>query len=129
MAQTESLDDVLQKGLSKSLLLFLKLVDPERKFGFDAHLVEAWNQLTLVDQRKLYLYILYRKWRGLDVYGEPYYIIKNCHPVPFNWNGQQGINSLIKQNKMVIAKYNGSFGSYTRDEATLYQMTDVKPLN
>ena len=129
MAQTESLDDVLQKGLSKSLLLFLKLVDPERKFGFDAHLVEAWNQLTLVDQRKLYLYILYRKWRGLDVYGEPYYIIKNCHPVPFNWNGQPGINSLIKQNKMVIAKYNGSFGSYTRDEATLYQMTDVKPLN
>ena len=129
MAQTESLDDVLQKGLSKSLLLFLKLVDPERKFGFDAHLVEAWNQLTLVDQRKLYLYILYRKWRGLDFYGEPYYIIKNCHPVPFNWNGQQGINSLIKQNKMVIAKYNGSFGSYTRDEATLYQMTDVKPLN
>ena len=125
----ETLTEVVEKRFSDSLAAFLKLVDPERKFPIDLELSKAWSRLSLSDQRKLYLYILYRKWRGLDVYGEPYYIIKNCHPVPFNWNGQQGINSLIKQNKMVIAKYNGSFGSYTRDEATLYQMTDVKPLN
>ena len=125
----ETLTEVVEKRFSDSLAAFLKLVDPERKFPIDLELSKAWSRLSLSDQRKLYLYILYRKWRGLDVYGEPYYIIKNCHPVPFNWNGQQGINSLIKQNKMVIAKYNGSFGSYTRDEATLYRMTDVKPLN
>ena len=65
----------------------------------------------------------------MDVYGEPYFIIKNCHPVPFNWNGQPGINTLVKENKLVIAKYNGSFGSYTRDEAALYEMTDLKPFN
>ena len=125
----ESIDDVVQKKMSKSLYKFKGLVDPESKFGFDTPLIEAWNALSLNDQRKLYLYILYRKWRGIDIYGEPYYIIKNCHPVPFNWNGHNGVNTLVKENKVVIAKYNGSYGTYTRDEATLYEMTDVKSLN
>ena len=102
MANSESLDEVITKRLSKSLLCFMKLVDPERKFVFDPHLVEAWNRLTLNDQRKLYLYLLYRKWRGLDIFGEPYFVIKNCHPVPFNWNGQYGANSLVKDNKVII---------------------------
>ena len=123
----ESIDDVIQKKMSKSLLSLMRLVDPERKFGFDTPLIVAWNGLSLVDQRKLYLYLLYRKWRGLDIYGEPYYIIHNCHPVPFNWNGVPGINTLVKQGKVVIAKHNGSFGIYTRDEAKLYNMTDIEP--
>ena len=125
----ESIDDVIQKKMSKSLLSFMKLVDPERKFGFESPLIEAWNSLSLIEQQRLYLYLLYRKWRGLDIYGEPYYIITNCHPAPFNWNGVAGINTLMKQNKLVIAKHNGTYGSYTRDEAFVWQMTDVKPLN
>jgi len=125
----ETIDDVIQKKMSKSLYKFKGLVDPGNKFGFDTPLIEAWNGLSLDDQRKLYLYLLYRKWRGIDIYGEPYYIIMNCHPVPFNWNGVPGINTLMKQGKMVIAKYNGSYGSYTRDEAMVYNMTDIKPLN
>ena len=125
----ESIDDVIQKKMSKSLLSFMKLVDPERKFGFESPLIEAWNSLSLIEQQRLYLYLLYRKWRGLDIYGEPYYIITNCHPAPFNWNGVAGINTLMKQNKLVIAKHNGSYGTYTRDEAKVWQMTDVKPLN
>lgn len=125
----ETLNDIVTKRFSKSLVEFLKLVDPERKYKVDAALANVWDRLSINDQRKLYLYILYRKWRGLDVYGEPYAIVMNCHPVPFNWNGSNGINSLIKSKKMVIAKYNGSFGSYTLDEAKLYEMTDVKPLN
>lgn len=125
----ETISDVIDKKMSKSLLPFIKLVDPLRKYGFNAEMVEAWNALTLVEQRKLYLYLLYRRWRGIDIYGEPYFIIKNCHPVPFNWNGNIGINSLMKDGKLVIAKHNGSFGTYTRDEAALYQMTDIKPLN
>ena len=128
MAQ-ETLDDVLKKKAGKSLLHFMKLVDPEMKYGFNTPLIEAWNQLSLTEQRKLYLYLLYRKWRGMDIFGEPYYIIYNCHPVPFNWNGQNGINRMMKESSMVIAKYQGAFGTYTLDEATLYQMTDVKPLN
>ena len=125
----ESLDNVLDKKLSKSLLIFMKLVDPERKHRFDSNLVTAWNKLSLIEQQRLYLYLLYRKWRGIDIYGEPYYIIKNCHPVPFNWNGVAGVNTLLKQGKLVIAKYNGSYGTYTCDEAKVWQMTDIKPLN
>ena len=125
----ETLDDVIAKRFGQSLIPFMKLVDPMRQFTIDQKLGEAWDALSLIDQRKLYLYLLYRKWRGIDIFGEPYFIIKNCHPVPFNWNGQPGINTLVKENKLVIAKYNGSFGSYTRDEAALYEMTDLKPFN
>ena len=116
----EALTDVIDKKYSKSLLAFMKLVDPERKFGFDTPLIETWNRLTLAEQRKLYLYLLYRKWRGLDVYGEPYYVIMNCRPVPFNWNGTARCEELIHEGKVLIAKYNGSWGFYTKDEIALY---------
>ena len=49
----EALTDVIDKKYSKSLLAFMKLVDPERKFGFDTPLIETWNRLTLAEQRKL----------------------------------------------------------------------------
>ena len=91
MEHTESIDDAMRK--KGSIALFWKLVDPERKFGFESPLNT------------------------------------NCHPAPFNWNGLPGINSLMKHNKLVIAKHNGSYGTYTRDEAKVWQMTDVKPLN
>ena len=125
----ETLDDVIQKKMSKSLLSFMILVDPEKKYGFDKPLIETWNALTLEDQRKMYLYLLYRKWRGEGFYGTPYDIINNCHPYPTNWNGRPLINRLITENKMVRAYYNGSYGIYTLDEARVWQMTDVKPLN
>jgi len=125
----ETLDAVIQKKMSKSLLSFMILVDPGKKYGFDKPLIEAWNALTLEDQRKMYLYLLYRKWRGEGFYSTPYDIITNCHPYPTNWNGRPLINRLIKENKMVRAYYNGSYGIYTLDEARVWQMTDVKPLN
>ena len=58
----ESLDDVMTKKMSKSLLCFMKLVDPEKKYGFDTPLIEAWNALSLEEQRKLYLVYLYNKF-------------------------------------------------------------------
>ena len=125
----EPIDDILNKRYGSSLVKLMKLVDPQKTFSIDKQLGDTWDRLSLTEQRKLYLYLLYRKWRGIDIYGEPYYVIKNCHPVPFNWNGQPGINELIKSNRMVIAKYNGAFGTYTRDEARVYEMTDIKPLN
>ena len=125
----ETLDDVIQKKMSKSLLSFKKLVDPEKKHGFDTPLIEAWNALTLQEQRRLYLYCLYKKWRGEPFYGTPYDIITNCHPYPFNWNGKPMLNRLIKETKMVIALFNGSYGIFTLDEARVWQMTDIKPLN
>ena len=125
----ETLDDVIQKKMSKSLLSFKKLVDPEKKHGFDTPLIEAWNALTLQEQRRLYLYCLYRKWRGEGFYNTPFDIITNCHPYPYNWNGKPMINRLNKEKKMVSAKFDGTFGTYTRDEASVWEMTDVKPLN
>ena len=125
----ESINDVLTKRFSKSLVAFLKLVDPQRKFAINEQLGKAWDQLSLTDQRKLYLYLLYRKWRGMDIFGEPYYIIFNCHPQPFNWNNHSLCQSLISEHKAVIAKHQGSFGTYTRDEAKLYGMTEITSFN
>ena len=125
----ESLTQAIDKRFSKSLLCLLKLVDPERKHGFEPVLIERWNRLTLDEQRKLYLYLLYRKWRRLPFYRTPYEIVCNCHPQPFNWNGQPMLNRLMKETPMVRAKHNGSFGIYTADEARLWQMSDVERLN
>ena len=125
----ESLNDVIEKRMSKSLLHLMKLIDPECKYGFDKDLVEIWNRQSLIDQRRLYLYLLYRKWRGDGFYGTPYEIVKNCHPYPTNWNGKAMINRLMKENKMVSAKYNGEYGIYTADEARVWEMTDIITLN
>ena len=126
----ETLDNVIQKQISKSLLSFMKLVDPDKRFGFDTPLIEKWNRLTLEEQRKLYLYLLYRKWRGEPFYGTPYEIICNCHPYPTNWNGRPMINSLMKSTtKMVRAKFGGSYGIYTLDEARVWQMTELLRCN
>lgn len=120
----ETITEVVEKRMSNSLVVFKKMVDPERKYEIDLETSKAWSRLSLTEQRRLYLYLLYRKWRGIDIYGEPYYIIRNCHPVPFNWNQHSFGKTLIAQKKAIIAKYNGSFGTYTRDEAKLYNMTD-----
>ena len=125
----ETISDVIDKKLSKSLLSFMKLVDPDRRFGFDTPLVGAWNALELVQQRRLYLYCLYRKWRGEGFYGTPYEIVKNCHPYPTDWNGRPLIHRLIKETPMVRAKYDNRYGIYTRDEARVWEMTDIVPLN
>ncbi len=125
----ETLSDAIDKKLSKSLFLFKGLVDPKNTFRFDTQLVSTWNRLTLEEQRRLYLYCLYKKWRGEGFYGTPYDIVKNCHPYPTNWNGRPLINRLIKETPMVRAKYDGSYGIYTRDEARVWSMTDIEPLN
>ena len=126
----ETIGDVIDKKLHKSLLCFMKLVDPERKHGFDTPLIETWNRLTLEEQRRLYLYLLYKKWRGDKFYNSPIEIICGCHPYPTNWNGRPLINRLMKDGtRLVRAKHNSDLGTFTADEARVWQMTDVKPLN
>ena len=124
----ECLDEALTKRFSDSLVEFMKLVDPDKKFTIDLNLSKEWSRLPLDGQRKLYLFLLYRKWRGLDIFGEPYYIIRNCHPVPYNWNGWNGIEELIKSKRLVKARFNNGWGIYTKDEANLYKMDDIEPL-
>ena len=96
MAQPQSIGDAISSR--GSIEAFWKLVDPENKYPYNSA-IEEWYRLSLTEQRKLYLYLLYRKWRGLDIYGEPYFVIKNCHPVPFNWNGQSGIDENSRNTK------------------------------
>ena len=57
--------------------------------------------------------------------------ISDFNPAPHNYNGDRSISTtdfenMIRTGQLVTAKYNGSYGTYTRDEATLYEMTDVK---
>ena len=127
MAQTENIDDVIaKKGNIEHLW---KIIDPENKHPY-ATCLDKWYRMSLTEQRRLYLYLLYRKWRGEPFYGTPYEIICNCHPYPTNWNGRQMINSLIKSStKMVRARFDGSYGIYTLDEARVWQMTELIRIN
>ena len=125
----DSLDDVIIKRFGKPLVHLMKVIDPDRVFSIDKNLAEAWDALSLTEQRRLYLYLLYRKWCGQGFFGTPYEIIKNCHPYPTNWNGRPLIKRLIKETPMVRAKYNGSFGIYTRDEARVWDMKEIEPVN
>ena len=124
MAQAETIDDVLSKKGSISDVW--KIIDPENKYAYSTA-INAWYRLSLIDQRRLYLYFLYRKWRGEGFYGTPYDIISYCHPYPTNWDGRgQLLDELLKEGKIVSAKFNGSYGLYTRDEARVWQMEDVQ---
>ena len=125
----ETLNNIVTKRFSQTLVHLLRLVDPERKYTIDAVLADYWDRLTLNEQRRLYLYLLYRKWRGEGFYGTPLDMIQYCKPYPTNWNGKAMINRLMKETKMVRAFYNGEYGIYTRDEAGLYEMSEIKPLN
>ena len=124
MAQVETIGDVFDK--KGSIVHIWRLIDPDNHYSYSTAIKE-WYRLSLVEQRKLYLYLLYRKWRGIPVYGTPYDIITGCHPAPFNWDGRLLIDKLLKEGKIVSAKYKGSYGLYTRDEAHVWQMEDVHP--
>jgi len=124
MAQVETIGDVFDK--KGSIVHIWRLIDPDNHYSYSTAIKE-WYRLSLVEQRKLYLYLLYRKWRGIPVYGTPYDIITGCHPAPFNWDGRLLIDKLLKEGKIVSAKYKGSYGLYTRDEARVWQMEDVHP--
>ena len=123
----ETIDDVIAKN--RSIEHLWKIIDPEKKHPY-ATCLDKWYRMTLVEQRKLYLYLLYRKWRGEPFYGTPYEIICNCHPYPTNWNGRPMINSLMKSTTpMVRAKFDGSYGIYTLDEARTWGMTELEKMN
>ena len=126
----ETISDVIAKTEHKSLYAFMGVIDPDHKIAWSRYLIETWNRLTLEEQRRLYLYCLYRKWRGEGFFNTPQEIILLCHPYPTNWNGRPFINRLMKDGtRLVRARHNGDLGTFTLDEARVWQMTDVKPLN
>ena len=88
-----------------------------------------WNSLELQRQRQIYYTLKKQKERGDGIDENPYFAVNNCQPCPTNWNGRTGINDMMKNEKMVIAKYQGVYGTYTAFEAKLFEMTDISPLN
>ena len=90
---------------------------------------EQWNAIPLQRQRQIWVTLWEQKMRGLKIKDHPYYAIKDCVPMPFNWNGTDHINSMMKNFKMVSAKYYDRYGIYTLKAAQAFQLTDVTPLN
>ena len=99
---------------------FTKMIGP-------AH--ELWDSIPLDRQRQIWVTLWEKKMRGVPIKDHPYYAIKDCVPIPFNWNGTDHINSMMKSFKMVSAKYFDRYGVYTLKAAQAFQLTDVKPLN
>ena len=88
-----------------------------------------WNTLTPARQRQIFWCLREQKKHGEYIKENPLFAIQDCNPQPVNWNGRSGINQMMKNNKMVIAKYGDSYGTYTEGMARLFEMTDIKPLN
>ena len=128
----ETLSDTIAKRQSFSHLW--KLLNPQGEYNnpqaYNTAMV-YWNTLTIQRQRQIYYTLREQKRRGEPIKENPRFAIEDCTPVPTNWNGRPGINEKMKTEKMVIAKYPGSsrYGTYTLQEARLFEMTDIKPLN
>ena len=90
---------------------------------------EQWNAIPLQRQRQFYVTLWEQKLRGIAIKNHPDYAIKECVPMPFNWNGTEHINSMMKHFKMVSARYYNRYGIYTVQAAEAFQLEDVKPLN
>ena len=90
---------------------------------------DYWLSQSIARQRQIYYTIREQKRRGEYIKENPLFAIQDCNPKPVNWNGKLGIADKMKEEKMVSAKYHGSYGVYTSFEAVLFEMTDIKPLN
>ena len=107
-----------------------ELLSPDPSFNnVKESFLAYWRTLTLAKQHQIYYTLREQKKNRIPIKEHPLYAIQDCQPRPTNWNGKEGINEMMKTTKMVIAKYAGSYGTYTRQEATIFEMTNVKPLN
>ena len=126
----ESLDDIIQKRKSWAVMkdLLSPYIAPQ-----NAHMLkpaeELWASFPLQRQRQIYVTLWEQKMRGINIKNHPYYAIKDCVPMPFNWNGTDHINSMMKNFKMVRAKCYDRYGVYSLKAAEAFQLTEVKPLN
>lgn len=89
----EALDDILRKRRSWAVMeaLLSPYIAPQH-----AHMVkpaqEQWNAIPLQRQRQIYVTLWEQKLRGIAIKDHPYYAIKDCVPMPFNWNGTEHID-------------------------------------
>lgn len=123
---TESLNDALSKRRSFAHMWALLNVKPQYRGLYDLCMRE-WNKLSYRQQQQKYWYIREKLRKGEVVHDNPLYALTYIIPRPTNWNGKQGIDDMLRTTPMVTAFYNGSFGTYTRLEATIFEMTHIEP--
>ena len=126
----EALDDILKKRRSWAVMMDLltPYIAPQNE-RMIRPAEEQWNAIPLQRQRQIYVTLWEQKLRGVAIKDHPYYAIKDCVPMPFNWNGTEHIKSMMANFKMVSAKYYNRYGIYTVQAAEAFQLEDVKPLN
>ena len=128
--EPESLNIVLVKRKSWSEILSLLSPCIAPKFANmvnPAH--ELWDSIPLDRQRQIWVTFWEKKMRGAKIKDHPYYAIKDCVPMPFNWNGTEHLDAMMKTYKMVSAKYYDHYGIFTLKAAQAFHMTDIDPRN
>ena len=128
----ETLDDTLSKR--DSFRYVWALLNPQGKYRnrqIWERCIKYWNSLSLQRQRQIYYTLRKQLRRGEELDANPIFCIKDCVPLPENWNGRAGVNDMLKKCKMVSARWpdGGKYGVYTLQEARLFEMKDIKPLN
>ena len=126
----ESLEIVLikRKSWSKILDLLTPYIAPQyAKMVGPAH--ELWDSIPLDRQRQIWVTLWEKKMRSIKIKDHPYYAIKDCVPMPFDWNGTEHLDAMMANYKMVSALYYGHYGLYTLKAAQAFHMTDIEPRN
>ena len=126
----ESLNTVFIKRESWSHILVLLTPYIAPKFAHFVHAAhELWDTIPLERQRKIWVTLWEKKMRGAKIKDHPYYAIKDCVPMPFDWNGTDHADAMLANFKMVSAYYYGHYGLYTLKAAQAFHMTDIEPRN
>lgn len=126
----ESLNTVLIKRESWSHILDILTPYIAPKFAHFVHAAhELWDTIPLERQRKIWVTLWEKKMRGAKIKDHPYYAIKDCVPMPFDWNGTDHADAMLANFKMVSAKYYGHYGLYTLKAAQAFHMTHIEPRN
>lgn len=123
----ETIDSALAKRDSFSHMW--KLMNPSDAFR-DMYYpcMRVWNKLSRRAQQRMYWYIREALRRGEKIYDNPLYNLTYITPQPFNCNGRADLPDILKKCDMVSAFYNGAYGIYTRCEATIFEMSDIKTM-
>jgi len=124
----ESIDSVLAKR--DSFAHMWALLNPDERYrDLFYPCMRVWNKLSYRRQQQMYWFIREKMRRGERVYKNPLYALTYITPHPENCNGRRDLDEILKNNRMVSAYYNGSFGIYTLCESTIFEMTHITPLN
>lgn len=93
-----------------------------------------WDSLSSDQQHLAFTNITRKAQEGRFIQYDPIRAIKENirtyhQDEPVNYNGKHNIDALMRTTPMVIARYKGSFGTYTLDDALSFGMEIKEGLN